>query len=432
MKKILQFFAIILLFVIIKEPEAQTQNWLIDTSIIPVTTGLWYGFVKNDSAMRAMRAVVDGITIDIGLQDGVPGPDLTNQMDSLIHLGFHIIPQAVYNKDNSTMYNWVHYYSDAHYTVWETEGIEGDTAYLQHDSNVMTDTTDGDTTFIRMNSGAACGEKTLMWGPYYGQYIYEINNDRSITPSQYTALFRMKLEDNPNPPPPCSQDTTISQYDPSTPICIIEVTQSKLHIPNNWTLDCTHVDTSITITLGQFKSYFFDFPLNYNLLDDSCQNVPDEPQYPVNMDDGVVNSGGFNFDPLKQRDYIQFKVIWLGNPYYLLSIDKVTVYDGKGYQLIEGDTTQAQLAIHNQLDQLSAYNPSILGWLGRDEPNSIDEYAPIKKVNEILNSYSAAPSRLWHPLMGKWDGRFNQPENPFGTYHISPWKEMKKLQEVRK
>ena len=137
----------------------------------------------------------------------------------------------------------------------------------------------------------------------------------------------------------------------------------------------------------------------------------------------ALSSNGF--DALKQRRYIQFKVIWLGNPNYLLSIDKITVSDEKGRQIVDPNS-QASTNIHNQLNQLQPYNSSILGWLGRDEPNSIDQYAPIKKVNEILNSYSSSPSRLWLLLMGMWGGAYDNPGDPIGIYKLSPWKEMKK------
>ena len=227
----------------------------------------------------------------------------------------------------------------------------------------------------------------------------------------------MRLEANPIQ---VACDTAISD-DPSTPICKIEVTQSRAETP--WHIVSTYTVDSLIITLGQFKSYFYDYSIvDYDLLNDSCQSdAPEDSQFSVHVGDMATNSGGF--DALKQRSYIQFKVIWLGDPNYLLSIDKVTVSDQKGNEIMD-PTSDAVTRIDSQLTQLQDYNSSILGWLGRDEPNSIDQYAPIKKVNEILNSDPTASSRLWFPLMGKWGGSFGDPGNTIGIYRLSPWKEI--------
>ena len=428
MKKITQIFAVIFLFIAFKPPEAQAQSsgggWLTDTTIIPVTAGLWWGFTNNTNypgAMDSMRAVVDGIGLDLGLVDGQPGgPGADEQMDFLTSSGFRVIPVDVYK--NSTFYNWVQYYSDARYTVWEVEGEYGDTSYLQHNPNIMEEDSDGDTTFIRLIPNGVCGQKELMWGPYYSQYVYGLTDADTLDYSRYTATFRMKLEDNPNPP--VCPDTVVWTEDPETPICIIKVTQSSVAV-GPWRITGTYTIDSLIIPLGQFKSYFDDYSIiRYNLLSDSSQSdVPGEPIPQANTGDMSISS---NFvDALKQRHYVEFKVIWLGNPNYLLSIDKVTVSDEKGSELMN-PTSDAVARLQNQLNQLTTYNSSILGWLGRDEPNSIDQYAPIKKVTEIINSHPTAPSRLWLPLMGKWGGAFGDPSNPIGIYRLSPWKEMKK------
>ena len=322
------------------------------------------------------------------------------------------------------MYNYVSYYTDARYTVWETEGEYGDTSYLQHDSSIM----DNSSYFIKLKPDAVCGEKELIWGPYYTQYVYETNNDRSIILSKYTPVFRMKLEVNPNPP--SCEDTTVWTDNPESPICIIQVTQSKLKYPNDWTFECTHPIREEIITLnrfqslGQFKDIYFTAPSYYDLLSDACQPVTlEEPPPQVNTENMELYVNGN--DLLKQRGYIEFKVIWLGNPNYLLSIDKVTVYDSKGQELMD-PLSDAEAKIDSQLIQLSTYNSNILGWFGRDEPNSIDQYAPIKKVIEIINDHTNNQSPLWLALMGKWDGAFSNRADPNGTYHLSPWKEMKK------
>ncbi len=405
---------------------SQAQNWLQTYDGIPVISGLHWDFtdsIRYPNAMNKMRAVVDGVQLDLGLKDGNPYSNPGDMMNLLNGYGFHVIPNAVYN--NSTLYNYVSYYTDARYTVWETEGEYGDTSYLQHDSNVMDDSA----YFIKLKPDVVCGEKELIWGPYYTQYVYETNNDRSKDTAHYTPIFRMKLEVNPNPP--YCEDTTVWTDNPETPICIIQVTQSKLKVQNDWTFECTHPIREEIIRLnrfqplGQFKDITFEAPSYYDLLSNACQSVAlEEPPPQANTENMELYVNGN--DLLKQRAYIEFKVIWLGNPNYLLSIDKVTVSDAKGYDLIVGDTTGTKTLIQSQLNQLSTYDSNILGWFGRDEPNSIDQYAPIKRVIEIINDHTDNASPLWLALMGKWDGAFSNRADPNGTYHLSPWKEMKK------
>lgn len=403
---------------------SQAQNWLKTYEGIPIITGLHWDFTNNSDAMNKMRAVVDGVQIDLGLKDNIPYGDPDDMMDLLVNTyGFQIIPNAVYK--NNTRYNYISYYTDARYTVWETEGEYGDTSYLRHNPNVMALDS---SYFIKLKPDAVCGEKELMWGPYYTQYVYETNNDRSIDTAYYTPIFRMKIEVNPNPP--SCEDTTVWTDNPETPICIIQVTQSKLKYPNDWTFECTHPIREEIITLnrfqslGQFKDITFETPSYYDLLSDACQPVAlEEPPPQVNTENMELYVNGN--DLLKQRGYIEFKVIWLGNPNFLLSIDNVTVYDQKGQEIMDPNS-QASTNIHNQIDQLQDYETSILGWFGRDEPNSIDQYDPIKRVIEIINDDTNNQSPLWLALMGKWDGAFSNREDPNGTYHLSPWKEMKK------
>lgn len=389
---------------------SQAQNWLQTFDGIPIITGLHWDFTNNSDAMNKMRAVVDGVQIDLGLKDNIPYGDPDDMMDLLVNTyGFQIIPNAVYK--NNTMYNYISYYTDARYTVWETEGEYGDTSYLRHNPNVM----ELDSSyFIKLKPDAVCGEKELIWGPYYTQYIYETNNDRSIDTAYYTPIFRMKLEVNPNPP--SCEDTTVWTDNPETPICIIQVTQSKLKYPNDWTFECTHPIREEIITLnrfqslGQFKDITFEAPSYYDLLSNACQPVAlEEPPPQVNTENLELYVNGN--DLLKQRGYIEFKVILLGNPNYLLSIDNVTVYDQKGQELMD-PLSDAEAKIDSQLNQIAVYNSNILGWFGRDEPNSIDQYAPIKKVIEIINDHTNNQSPLWLALMGKWDGVYSDQGDP--------------------
>lgn len=406
-------FQIVVCIIFIVSIETSSQNLIKVFEGIPIMTGLpdWDWTQSNLVHIDSMRkAGIDFVNIQV---------DNNTQMDALTNLGLKVIP----NKSKGL--NYIQYYTDAKYTVWETEDTPEDTSYLQHHSNVMFEESSGDTTYIKLRSEAANNVDTLVWGPYYSQYVYELDPNNTQVLADYTAEFNMKLELN------IAYPDTVTPENMNDTICIIQVTQSAISTSPDWHLACTYVIQDSIIPRWKFLSLnrFQDFNLIYTLDSNACQETP--PSIPPPQHHIAAYSGNpiedIDLLGLIQRHYIQFKVIWLGNPRYLISIDKITVHDGKGFQLIKNDTTFTKILIESQLNTLSpSYDNQVAGWFGIDEPNSIDNYHPIKRVIEILNNYSNNTRPLWLALMGKWDGVFNHRNDKFGTYHLSPWNEMKK------
>lgn len=410
MKQILQILAVLIVLVSV---EAYSQNPLKDFDGIPIMTGLpdWGWTQPNLVHIDSMKkAGIDFVNIQV---------DNNTQMNALTNLGLKVIP------NQSKGLNYIQYYTDAKYTVWETEDTPQDTSYLQHDPTVMYDTGDGIHTYIKLRSEAANNVDTLVWGPYYSQHVYELDPNSEHVLADYTAAFNMKLELNTAYP------DTVTPENMNDTICIIQVTQSYIATSPDWHLACTYVVQDSIIPRWKFLSLnlFQDFNLIYTLDSNACYEA--SPSIPPPQHHIASYSGNpiedIDLQGLIQRHYIEFKVIWLGNPRYLISIDKITVYDQKGYDLIAGeDTLVAKGHLLQQASSLSTYNNYVAGWFGIDEPNSIDNYLPIKRVIEILNNYSNNTRPLWLALMGKWDGVYNHHGDKFGTYHLSPWKEMKK------
>ncbi len=409
-----KFIQILTLLIIIVSVKAYSQNPIKDFSGgIPIMTGLpdWGWTQANLVHIDSMKkAGIDFVNIQV--ENGV-------QMNTLTNMGLKVIP------NKSMGLNYIQYYTDAKYTIWETEDTPEDTSYLLHDSTVMFEESSGDTTYIKLKSEAADNVDTLVWGPFYSQYVYELDPNNTHVLADYTVKFNMKLELNTAYP------DTVTPENMNDTICIIQVTQSSISTSPDWHLACTFVIDTGYITRGDFGTLnnFHEIRLEYFLDSNACQETPPSippPQYHIASYSGNpledIDTLG-----LPQRHYIQFKVIWLGNPRYLISIDKITVHDGKGFQLIKNDTTLTKILIESQLNTLSpSYDNQVAGWFGIDEPNSIDNYLPIKRVIEILNNYSNNTRPLWLALMGKWDGVYNHHGDKFGTYHLSPWKEMKK------
>lgn len=405
---------VLVFLIIIVSVETSSQNFIKDFEGIPITAGLPFKWAYPNHIIHIdsmKKAGVDVIGIDTVTNE------VMNILSNWQNEGFQVIPAAAISQSLDTL-NWIVYYTDAKYTVWETEDTAEDTSYLQSDPNIMQQLSSGADTYLKLQDSAAGNINTLIWGPYYNQHVYELNTKGVLDTAIYTADFRMKLELNPG-----YMDTIL----PDTPLCIIKVTQSYLDHP--WVHGCKYTIDSLVLKRRDFEQLneFTNFLLfRYNLMCDSCTSAPSySPLQYSHIGIGERNDTSEINKFLMMRDYIEFQVVWLGKPNYLLSIDKVTVHDQKGVELMD-PTSDAKDRIERQAASLSAYNDYVTGWLGIDEPNSIDKYAPIKRVIEILKNYSNNERPLWLALMGKWDGVFNHRNDKFGTYHLSPWKEMKK------
>lgn len=413
MKNVLQ---ILLILMFIVSVETSSQNYIRDFEGIPITAGLPFKWAYPNHIVdidNMKTAGVDVVGIDTVTNEIMN--ILSNRQDG----GFQVIPAVVISQSLDTL-NWIVYYTDAKYSVWETEDTPEDTSYLQSDPNIMEQLSSGSDNYLRLRDSAAGNVNTLIWGPYYNQHVYELNNKGILDSAIYTADFRMKLELNPG-----YMDTV----HPDTPLCKIKVTQSYLDHP--WMLGCKYTIDSLVIRRRDFEQLntFDNFSLlEYNLICDSCTSAPSQSptQYShIGIAERIDTSEINKF--LMMRGYIEFQVVWLGKPNYLLSIDKVTVYDQKGLELLVTQTTQTKALIEAQASSISTFNNNIAGWIGIDEPNTIDKYAPIKRVIQILKEKNNNKNPLWLALMGKWDGVFENRNNPFGVMHLSPWNEMKNI-----
>lgn len=388
---------------------------------IPVEVGYHKAeyFINNPAFLDSMRlAGVDIIRTYIDLTQPDPG------LSTLNSYGFKLIPAGI-KASAQNIYNYIQYYTDAKYKVWEAEGLPVSDSLASLEPNLINSDLvhSGDTlTYVRLKSAYANVRDTMITGPYNWEEVHYYANlsfeDTTVQNVLYAADFRMKLENNPFPPLP--HDTTSDN--PTTPLCILQVTQSH---PNSgttpWHFDCTYVIAADTLTLNDFNqlNQFQSIQIPYTLENDSCYFYEPGPQppYPIVNRDNLTSS----LQVREDRRYIQYKVIWLGNtPNYLLSVDKVTVSDGRGREL-ETPGSLAITNIHNELTALtdngySQYNDMITGWLGIDEPNSVDAMEPIRKVREILDNFSASPvdTTIIFPLMGRWSYAWQNSNDPFG------------------
>jgi hypothetical protein len=407
---------IILLLIVSFIPHTHSQNLINDFSGIPVIANYWWGFNNPLWSYPKIIDTMKSVGINFISQDMEP-----HKVDTIKNLwGLKIIPTSSYATDtHSDTINWVEYYTDAKYTVWKTARTLLDTSYLQHKSTVMDEVTSGGETYIKLKDTSAKYRDTLIKGPYYyqGLHYYTGHYDTIL----YQAEFRMKLENNLAHQDSLSLDNPYS----TDTLCIIQVTHS-IQDTHSFDLISTVVDTQDAIIRSRFTSLneFKTFPLTYKFdnYSNSSESLLNKSVYHCYGNNGVI--------ALEGRQYVQFKVIWLGNPHYLISIDNVTVSEDRGRKL-KDPTSEAFTNIINQVSSLSSYPDLVGSWTGIDEPNSYDNYEPIRIVDSLVTQYGNH-AKVLYSFMGKWDGVFENKNNPWGTYHLSPWIEMAKRVETDK
>ncbi|KAB2853167.1 MAG: hypothetical protein F9K42_00735, partial [Ignavibacterium sp.] len=411
------------LFLLSNASQSQNQfsepnDWIRQNEGIPIVGSMhWHWLRDNPDAVKDMKtAGVDVLRFHVEDESHI-----ITLKDALQGYGFQFIPGSVLNQ------NYIHYYTDAKYSVWEAEGNKNYGANLIfYDENKMQDSVmvvrgSGSNKYLKLlPSAAAYQDTTLIWGPYYRQDIkYFTSLDGIYRDVEYTADYDMKLEWNLP-----TADTLLS-YDSNIPICRVQVTQS--YALTTQTLGCTFpiVDSILTLEkfleLNQWKKFSF----YYKLDNDSCSSAP-QAISPQPMTDYMSDFRKVADDtPIRQdRQYIQFKVIWFGNPNFLLSVDKVTIYDERGSDLKFQSFPTTQ--IYTQDNLLNNHYDYVTGYIGFDEPTSIDIAEPIRIVKGVLDSKSSRQRPLWLPWMGFWDAAFESRNNEFGAMSLNPWEEFYK------
>jgi hypothetical protein len=331
-------------------------------------------------------------------------------VDSLKSLGLKLLSFESF--DN----NWVQYYTDAKYSVWEADAPPGNgDAHLYRDETKTEKIAD---TYIKLKYEYANDSCKMIWGPYYNQDVNYYTKSLSGTydPVNYTTEFQLKLEN-------IGPDTANA----NTPLCIIQTTQSSCTYLN--IIDCTHIIQADTLTRERFTqlNQFKKFPLNYNLLDNTCYESVNSP-IPQPLTHYMSGSGPEYSAPwVSGRQYIEFNVIWLGHPSYVLSIDSIIVSDLRGRDVVPLSPLAEQriLAQADAFDNLS-YTNSVVGWIGFDEPASIDLYEPIRIVREILDNDTQQKRSVWLPWRAFWDGAYQNRDDTLGAMGLIPWEEFGK------
>ena len=293
------------------------------------------------------------------------------EYDSIVNNNLKVLPINIWGTEPN---HWVSYYSDAVYTKWEAEGNLGDISkgevQLQYNS-LIADTFDNpvDTTRGVVTINNTPGK--LIFGPAYLQNIkYQVMNYDATGYIPYTTTFKVKIKKN-NP----------SIYvDLNDTVCTIKVVAANPKVSGD--VIYKTIDSKI-LTVRDFvqgtpsgwgiwrkPQFSYDLRELKNKIDDAYRGI-----YPGPLDDPD------EFDSM----WMEYIVDWAGLDNVKLYVDYVEVKDVKGDEIknLSGPKT----LVYNLVSLYS--NPDhVLGWMGLNEPKSIDSYEPIRIVDSLIQEAS--------------------------------------------
>jgi len=301
----------------------------------------------------------------------------------------------------------IYRYTEARYTVFEAEGTppEDGLVTLYHDSLDL-DTANG---YVSTRSNTPHG--TMIYGPMYRQCRNYYAVDPGVIP--YKASYILKI-DNIDPWIVSSQDDTV---------CILQVTTTQTWDIINGVQVYTdfhepYIVNETIVTYGLLESGIWDtIDVDYEF----DLEVPwYRPDIPPNTMISRYNQASVENDLSGKisQNCVEFKVIWKGQPDRVkLSVDKIIVSDSRGrelkgqnqYQVVKGN-------IENQMDEELAFTEGrVVGFIGLDEPWSLDTWEPIRLVNEIVSEYVPLDGKhheLYYQFNVGATGRFAAFEDP--------------------
>jgi hypothetical protein len=282
--------------------------------------------------------------------------------------------KAIPWEKRDTLYNHIYKYTDAHYTVWEAEGTDPSkgkvTLYHSEHTNISPDGKS-----VKAEGPNVPDGETIILGPGYPQNGTYRLNDEFV---HYFAEYWMKIDTISTPPPGYLNDV----------VCTIMVTNINEAFTKEDTVIFKEVKVSNFNGWNDWKGIqVSDNPSGYTLQGHTF--------------DFLQTPGGT--ESYQRASCIQFKIIWAGLDYVNLYIDKIRLYDDKGLELVEEPEPASLIT---GLVNTYINDPTIIGWYGTDEPQSIDNYEPFRVVDSIINAKSNGNLRLHAGFTGGYPGTY--------------------------
>ncbi len=309
-------------------------------------------------------------------------------------------------QSDMNLLNHIATYTDARYTVFEAEGTSPEDGLITLYNN-------RDTLNLTVANGAVSTTQlsehgTMIYGPMYRQcrnFFTTVNGTQTSDSIVYEAEFWLKVENLPN------------QYSsPHDTVCILQVTATKTWKEINGKIqwgfyDTTEIAAERVITYGEFDSVgsWQNFILEYSFTHDFPYWKPAGEPFPGTSYKSILAQNIQNqLEGKISQNCVEFKVLWRGKKDKIkFSVDKVIVSDWRGRRLknpisYQEIKTNIETQIYwNKVD----FDQRVAAFIGVDEPWSIDQWEPIRMVNEIIDSYSPN-AKLYINFNVQSEGRF--------------------------
>lgn len=289
-------------------------------------------------------------------------------------------------------------YTDARYSVWEAEGTEtqnGDATLTYNNAIAELFYAGNKSAGIVTKKNSVAG--ILITGPGYKQEIFYrgINVGKII---QYNARVKLKLEFVNKKKKPNPADT----------VCVFQITNSSI----KWSRIVDEIlvkERPITIRelMGsKWKEISVDY--DFQVLN-------------------PVKSGTEFFPSSTWASFVNFNIIWKGNPLVRLYVDKIIISDERGREI--ANPKNHERIVNQDMKSFSVnIDDKVAGWFAVDEPESIDNYEPIRLVDSILNKVSSGKRRLWISFPSSWNGKYG--DSPLGAELLFKWREFTKRTKI--
>jgi hypothetical protein len=285
---------------------------------------------------------------------------------------FKIIPDQTTESKVGFGKNLIIKYTEAKYSVWQAEGTPPDDGEATVVANPTYTTEDNSGKFIFTKDNVQIPYGTeLINGPSYVQDARYNSADTGKV--DYRADFRMKLQELV-PGITLVTDT----------VCNLQITTCLYDVVNNqWVKTDSFIIEDKPVLFGAFTELdeWLSFYVNYDLY-----GLPD--WYYNNYSKMFINKPpNYHWDNTGRNhiQHIEFKIIWKGNSQVIrLFVDSITISDLRGRELLQ--TATQNLIVHMTTSPYQ-FSHKISGWFGLDEPHSIDNFEPIRIMNELINNY---------------------------------------------
>jgi len=300
-------------------------------------------------------------------------------------------PYKVITQNGGSEQEAVYYYTNGMYYKWEAERDTFallETGFKHTLNSDSSDYIGYSTTYqnkLCWTTGGLSAMDSVLWGPNYRQDKNYRLKPYLVDRIVYTAKYSIALGD--------------PSLNPLDDVCEIKVV--FCYLDDQEVRQCTTLVTE-TKTVADFPDNSFQvFDLEYS--------YPSEFDNPILGPEGdSYESGNFSFDDTKSNTGIEFQINWLGTG--TLYVDYVEVYDNAIWEQwvnpLKRDSIVNKISTFLSTYSGSEWDDIIQYWFGKDEPQSIDYYEPMRIVDSLIRTMPAG-APLVNQFMPQWNGARN-------------------------